>query len=127
MAKAPNKVTFNESIILVDGKEVGRIDGRGEVYVLFNVEGEPRPKVVARFKYRAAKASAKDWIKFILNRMTTTEVLAALADYKETPYGLAEKFGYVSLNEKFVAKRKAEEAARTERFKNVTIIHHLPI
>lgn len=127
MAKAPNKVTFNESIILVDGKEVGRIDGRGEVYVCFNVEGQSYPKAVARFKYRAAKASAKDWVKFILNRMTTAEVVAALAaDHRESPLGLAQKFGYVSLNEKYVAKKNAEVAARNARFMNVTVINHLP-
>jgi hypothetical protein len=123
MAKAPNKVTFNDSIILVDGKEVGRIDGRGEVYVCFNVEGQSYPKAVARFKYRAAKASAKDWVKFILNHMTTAEVVAALADYKESPIGLAQKFGYVSLNEKYVAKKNAEAAARAAR--PVTIIRSL--
>lgn len=96
------KVTFVENNILVNGVQVGRLDGTKEVYVeLKNAEGEF--EVVARFKYMSPKANAKHWLKFILAVMTTEEILKALrptpgAWPSETPLGLAEKRGYVSLN-----------------------------
>jgi hypothetical protein len=85
------------SMIFVGDEQVGRLDGRSEVYVLFK-QASGEYKVVARFKYKSAKSSAVHWVKFMLGKMTQLEVIEALSDYKDTPIGLAEKYGYVCYN-----------------------------
>lgn len=106
------KVTFVGNKALVDGLEVAAMEGSKEVYVhMANPEG--KYIVVARFKYMQPKANAKHWLKHMLSRMTTVEIIEALKPGKgETPLGLAEKSGYVSLNKQKALKLQAEAEAR---------------
>lgn len=120
----PKVTIIGGSTIYVGSEVVGRLDGRGEVYVLLkNKEGVDT--VVARFKYRSPKAGAVHWVKFILSKMAAAEVVEALKDRSNTPIGLAEKFGYVSYNVLQLQKEKAKRDAHDARFKNVTIINKI--
>lgn len=100
-----DKVTIiNGSMIYVGTEHVGNISGRGEVYVYF-YNALKVEQAVARFKYRNPKASAVHWVKFILSKLSTNEIFEKLNVPRETPFGLAQKFGYVSYNE--IQARKA--------------------
>jgi len=114
------KVTFVENDVLVNGEVVARMDGRGEVYITMkNAEGNF--VVVSRFKYMRPKAGAKHWLKFILARMTSTDIVARLtnreASDRTSPLGLAQELGgYKSLNELHCEKIKAKMAADKARY-----------
>lgn len=121
-----NKITFVDNSVLVNGDEVARMSGRGEVYITMkNVDGDF--KVVARFKYKSPKAGAKHWLKFILNHYTSVQIIEKLervvGQMSETPLGLASKLGYVSLNELNAKKiLAAREALRNHPF---TIVNYV--
>ena len=114
------KVTFVENDVLVNGEVVARMDGRGEVYITMkNAEGNF--VVVSRFKYMRPKAGAKHWLKFILARMSSTDIVARLtnreASDRTSPLGLAQEIGgYKSLNELHCEKIKAKMAADKARY-----------
>jgi hypothetical protein len=97
------KVTIQADNIFVDGKMVGKITGAGkECYVYI------QEYYVARFKYLAAKANAKDWIKFILQHYTPEQLVEIFKTTDVTPLKLAQKHGYVNLN---IRKYEAEKSA----------------
>jgi hypothetical protein len=91
--------------IMVDGVRVGHLDGRGETYVVLGSKADfsARGEAVARFKRYLNKASSKTlatrWVKFVLSRLTTDEVLAKISqslpfEKRMTPMALAYELGY---------------------------------
>lgn len=106
------KVTFVQDDVLVNGVKVAELSGRGEVYIRM-INSKNELEVVARFKYRSPKAGAKHWLKFILARMTSVEIVERCnnreASNRTSPLGLAQEFGYKSLNELHCEKIKAEQ------------------
>jgi hypothetical protein len=120
------KVIIKDGIVTVDGTEVARIDGRGEVYVTMKNPATGHQSAIARFKYRSPKACAVHWVKFIFSKMEASEIWAKLTTTvqaeRTTPVGLAEQFGYVHYNVLKMQKEKAERDARNARFMNVTIV-----
>lgn len=113
-----NKVTFKNDEIMVNGEVVGRLDGSKEVYVRLLSE-QNKLEVVARFKYRSPKASAKDWLKFILQFYNSMRLVQLLhVERKVAPLTLAENHGYVSPQMKELLKFKAEQ----DRLRNTPVI-----
>jgi hypothetical protein len=111
------KVTFSDTTVLVDGLAVAAMEGTREVYVHMK-DDDGKYVVVARFKYAQPKANAKHWLKHMLSRMSSVEIIEALKPGKmETPLGLAEKSGFVSLNMQKALKLKAEAEARNQPVK----------
>jgi hypothetical protein len=114
MAKATIKIT--EGVIFKNGVEVGRLSGRGEVYVELKADnGTVHP--VARFKYMRSKASAVAWVKFILCHYEPAELVDILffRNAEQTsPLELAEKHGYESPNKKF-AREMNEKLRQIEK------------
>ena len=117
-----NKVTFDKAgNVLVNGAIVATMEGSSEVYIrMANSVGHF--VTVARFKYRSPKSGAKHWLKFILAVMTSAEIVKALTPVAgqrgETPLGLAEKLGYVSLN----VLKVREEMAKRELLRTTPMI-----
>ena len=115
-----NKVTFDGDNVLVNGVIVAEMSGRGEVYIRMK-DAAGVFIVVSRFKYMRPKAGAKHWLKFILARMTSTDIVARLtnreASDRTSPLGLAQELGgYKSLNELHCEKIKAKMAADKARY-----------
>lgn len=100
------KVTIaNGYEIMVDGVRVGHLEGRSEVYVILGSKADfsARGESVARFKRYLNKATAKAlatrWVKFVLARMTATEVIEKIGfnqpfEKRITPLALAYELGY---------------------------------
>lgn len=120
------KVIIKEGIVSVNGTEVARLDGRGEVYVTMKNPATGLQQSIARFKYRSPKASAVHWVKFMFSKMEASEIFAKLTnpdfETRTSPIGLAETFGYVSYNVAKIEKEKAEREARNARYMNVSIV-----
>jgi hypothetical protein len=106
MITATHKVTIENGYeIKVDGIHAGRLDGRGEVYVVLGSTADwtKRGEAVARFKRYLNKSTAKTiasrWVKFVLARMTVAEVLEKIGnnvpfEKRVTPMQLAYDLGY---------------------------------
>jgi hypothetical protein len=102
MSRPPMHVQVLGTDILVAGTKVGTVTTGKEVYVTLAVTGQPREQVVARFKYMKPRSKALKWVKFVLARLTTDEVVAKLEEQvealpghfsKQTPIGLAYALG----------------------------------
>jgi len=102
MSNPTFKVTIlNGYAILVDGVQVGHLDGRKEVYVVLGSSATSNGISVARFKRYLHKSTAKTlatrWVKFVFARMSADEVLNRLhaVDFNKrvTPMQLAWDLG----------------------------------
>lgn len=81
-----------------DGAHVGHISSGSEAWVSLLTPAEPfRGEFAARFKYARARLCAKSFIKFVLERMTPAEYLAAIAD-RTGPANIAEAMGWINPN-----------------------------
>lgn len=123
------KVTVKENIVFVNGIEVARLEGRGEVYITMKNPETGFQQAIARFKYRSPRACANHWVKFIFAKMEASEIWSKLTTTvqaeRTSPVELAETFGYVHYNVLKMQKEKAEREARNARFMNVTIVSHI--
>lgn len=92
--------------IHVDGVQVGRLEGRGEIYVILGCDANftRRGEAVARFKRYLRKETARTlasrWVKHVLARVSWEEVVKAIgfnqpftAD-RVSPLKYAENMGY---------------------------------
>jgi hypothetical protein len=94
-----NKVTFSQKQIMVNGQKVGQLEGsRSQVYVVLGTVA------VARFKYGQPTATAKHFIKWLLERNAPEAIVAAIGFDKSpldgrliSPMEYAEAQGYKSL------------------------------
>jgi len=99
--KFDNMGCTHTTYVTVNGEKVARLEsGGGMVYVYFrNAEGVEVP--VARFKYMKPKMKAKKWTKFMLERLSSAEVVNRLKPIPGkviniTPLGLAQELGFDS-------------------------------
>jgi hypothetical protein len=105
-------VKFSPSgMILLNDRWVGQLEGSKEVYVQFFIEEDSTISrhIVARFKYKAPKNSAKKWVKFILTFLEVSEAVELLKT--ETPVGLETRI------------RTNSQQARPARFNNTFCSH----
>jgi hypothetical protein len=97
------KVTIQDGYkIMVDGVQIGRFDGRKEVYVILGGALE-HGTCIARFKRylnkQTARSMATRWCKFVFSRLTADEVIDRLGlnstDFsRATPMQVAWDLGY---------------------------------
>jgi hypothetical protein len=88
-----NKVTFAEGNIYVNGEYLGRLSGtRSEVWVEVKSLKTGTFEFAGRFKYMSPMASAKRYIKYVLQRVSTDDLIEGVK--RSSPHGFAKTLGY---------------------------------
>lgn len=88
-----NKVTFSENNVYVNGEYLGRLSGtRSEVWVEVKSLKTGRFEFAGRFKYMSPMASAKRYIKYTLQKVSTDDLIEGIK--QSNPHDFAKSLGY---------------------------------